>query len=211
MLVSTQKNLENGSTKKPTNKPMKRLSIYLFLILFTLPTPSQADDISDFEIEGMSIGDSLLDYYSEAKIKEARVKTGFKSNKFYRVVFLNSKIYDALMFYLKTDDNNYKIYSINAALNYPNKINECNNKKVLIANELSTLFENSKKHSYTKNHPQDETGESIFHSVDFYFENGGGSRVMCIDWSEKMEFIDHLRITISSEEFRNFVNNEAYK
>ena len=189
---------------------MKRILLILILTL-NFQSWTKADDISDFEIEGISIGDSLLDYYSEAKIKEARVKTGFKSNKFYRVVFLNSKIYDALMFYLKTDDNNYKIYSINAALNYPNKINECNNKKVLIANELSTLFENSKKHSYTKNHPQDETGESIFHSVDFYFENGGGSRVMCIDWSEKMEFIDHLRITISSEEFRNFVNNEAYK
>ena len=191
-----------------------RVFIAALFLIFSLQSATKADDIRDFEIEGISIGDSLLDYYSEAKIKEARVKTGFKSNKFYRVVFLNSKIYDALMFYLKTDDNNYKIYSINAALNYPNKINECNNKKVLIANELSTLFENSKKHSYTKNHPQDETGESMFHSVDFYFEDGGSSRVMCIDWSdnfEKNKFIDHLRITISSEEFVKFINNEAYR
>ena len=49
---------------------MKRLSLYLFLILFTLPTPSQADDIRDFQIEGMSIGDSLLDYFSEEEIKK---------------------------------------------------------------------------------------------------------------------------------------------
>ena len=167
---------------------------YIYLIIgilfFSLQSWTKADDIRDFEIEGISIGDSLLDYYSEAKIKEARVKTGFKSNKFYRVIFFNSKIYDALMFYLRADDNNYKIYSINTALDYPNKINECNNKKVLIVNELSTLFKNSKKNSYTKNHPQDETGESIFHTVDFNFENGGSSRVMCIDWSEKMGFID---------------------
>ena len=47
---------------KPTNKLMKRLSLYLFLILFALPTPSQADDIRDFQIEGMSVGDSLLDF-----------------------------------------------------------------------------------------------------------------------------------------------------
>ena len=53
---------------RPTNKLMKRLSLYLFLILFTLQTPSQADDIRDFQIEGMSIGDSLLDFYSEDKI-----------------------------------------------------------------------------------------------------------------------------------------------
>jgi len=35
---------------------MKRLSLYLFLILFTLQTPSWADDIGDFQIEGMSVG-----------------------------------------------------------------------------------------------------------------------------------------------------------
>jgi hypothetical protein len=34
---------------------MKRLSLYLFLLLFTLQTPSLADDIRDFQIEGMSV------------------------------------------------------------------------------------------------------------------------------------------------------------
>mgnify|MGYP000403871553 CR=1 FL=1 len=55
---------------KPTNKLMKRLSLYLFLIFFTLQAPSWAEDIQDFQIEGMSIGDSLLDYFSEEKIEE---------------------------------------------------------------------------------------------------------------------------------------------
>jgi hypothetical protein len=57
---------------KPTSKLMKRLSLYLFLILFTLPTPSQANDIRDFQIEGMSIGDSLLDYFTEKEIKNGQ-------------------------------------------------------------------------------------------------------------------------------------------
>ena len=56
-----------------TRKPMKRLSLYLFLILFTLQAPSLADDISDFQIEGMSIGDSALDYFSEQEIKNSKV------------------------------------------------------------------------------------------------------------------------------------------
>ena len=47
---------------------MKKLLILLFSI-FLLSSPSVfADDISDFEIEGMSIGDSLLDYMTEEKI-----------------------------------------------------------------------------------------------------------------------------------------------
>ena len=50
---------------------MKKLLGIVVLGLFLI-TPSQADDISDFEIEGMSIGDSLLDYFSESKIKKTR-------------------------------------------------------------------------------------------------------------------------------------------
>ena len=48
---------------------MKKLLGIVVLGLFLI-TPSQADDIRDFQIEGMSIGDSLLDYYSEKFILE---------------------------------------------------------------------------------------------------------------------------------------------
>ena len=49
---------------------MKKLLILLFSIFF-LSSPSVfADDISDFEIEGISIGDSLLDYMTEDEILE---------------------------------------------------------------------------------------------------------------------------------------------
>ena len=46
---------------------MKKLFITLFLSLFFI-TSSQADDIRDFQIEGISVGDSLLDYIPEEKI-----------------------------------------------------------------------------------------------------------------------------------------------
>ena len=42
----------------------------IFLTLFVLFFSSSvlSEDISDFQIEGMSLGDSLLDYMSEEKI-----------------------------------------------------------------------------------------------------------------------------------------------
>ena len=47
---------------------MKKLLALLFS-MFVLSSPSVfADDISDFEIEGISIGDSLLDYMTEDEI-----------------------------------------------------------------------------------------------------------------------------------------------
>ena len=47
-----------------------RVFIAVIILIFSLQSWTKADDISDFEIEGMSIGDSLLDYFSEDKIKK---------------------------------------------------------------------------------------------------------------------------------------------
>ena len=45
---------------------MKRILSYLIIFFcYSLVTNVKADDISDFQIEGMSIGDSLLDYFNE--------------------------------------------------------------------------------------------------------------------------------------------------
>ena len=65
---------------------MKRLLTILILI-FTLQTPSQADDIRDFQIEGMSIGDSLLDYLSEEKINKKKIHIQTKD------IFINLEIF----------------------------------------------------------------------------------------------------------------------
>ena len=46
---------------------MKKLLAIVVLGLLLI-NPSQADDISDFQIDGMSIGDSLLDYISKKEI-----------------------------------------------------------------------------------------------------------------------------------------------
>ena len=51
---------------------MKKFLAILILI-FTLPTPSQADDIRDFQIEGMSVGDSLLDFMTENEIEKNKL------------------------------------------------------------------------------------------------------------------------------------------
>ena len=51
---------------------MMRLLLILILT-FSFNTLIKADDIRDFQIEGMSIGDSLLDFYSETEIKKNTV------------------------------------------------------------------------------------------------------------------------------------------
>ena len=47
---------------------MKRF-ILIIILIFSLQSWTKADDIRDFEIEGMSIGDNLLNYFTEERMK----------------------------------------------------------------------------------------------------------------------------------------------
>ena len=74
---------------------MKKLLI-IIIIFISFQSWTKADDARDFEIEGMSVGYSLLDYYSESEIKEKiNSKTTFKyaGNKYVSIfVTLLSKL-----------------------------------------------------------------------------------------------------------------------
>ncbi len=68
---------------------MKRLLAYLFIVLgLGLVVSVKADDIRDFQIEGMSVGDSLLDYYSEKEINKSRKVTKYKDKTYTTATFL---------------------------------------------------------------------------------------------------------------------------
>ena len=69
---------------------MKKLSLYIFLVLMWCNV-GFADDIRDFEIEGISIGDSLLDYYSEEEIKNNI--NHYYNNKTYTPVEIKSTFF----------------------------------------------------------------------------------------------------------------------
>ena len=84
----------------------------IFVILFLFFSSSLfAEDISDFEIEGISIGDSALEYFT----KEDIIKNTFNyfKDKTYTPVQNNGplffKIYDAVDFAYKTNDKKYII------------------------------------------------------------------------------------------------------
>ena len=48
-----------------------RIFLTILVLIFSLQTWTKADDIRDFEIESMSIGDSLLNYMNINEIKKA--------------------------------------------------------------------------------------------------------------------------------------------
>jgi hypothetical protein len=190
---------------------LNRLIISIFLIIFSLQSLTKADDISDFQIEGMSIGDSLLDYMSEEEIKNSPVYD-FKSKKMYQLRKLNNNdMYTEIMFGLITNDKTYKIYSIEGIIKYENNIKDCYPKKNEIANEIEELFPEAQKKNWDSYKlVSDKSGKSKGAAVYFYLKSGGESFVACYDWTKKMKYWDNLRVGINSKKFSNWMKNEAY-
>ena len=190
---------------------MKRLSLYLFLILFTLQTPSQADDIRDFQIEGMSIGDSLLDYFSEKEIKNPGANNIYfypNNSKFYEIVLnSNSAIYDEIQFSLKDKDNSYKIYSVNGTIFFKQNISKCFDKKNEIESDLSKIFNMNELNVYPESgkHTVDETGRSTFDAKWYVFKSEDHVGIICTDYHVDMNIQDSLKLLISSKEYNDFL------
>ena len=50
-------------------KLIKRIFLTVLILAFSLQSLTKADDIEDFQIEGMSIGDSLLNHFNSSEIE----------------------------------------------------------------------------------------------------------------------------------------------
>ena len=142
---------------------MKKLLAILVLGLFLI-TPSQADDIRDFQIEGMSIGDSLLDYFSEKDIKK-NSKNPYKKKDFTHVENNNYsffKTYYALDINFKTGDPEYIIQGLSGIIDYRNKsMVKCKKQLKKNFNEISLLLPKFKKSTIrTVPMPDDPSGKS---------------------------------------------------
>jgi len=100
-----------------------------FILSFTFQSWTKADDIGDFEIEGMSIGDSLLDYMQKEEIIELREKY-YKDDAFSSITIFPDEysfkfsFYDALVLSYKTKDKKFKLKGISGIVRYKDNIEE---------------------------------------------------------------------------------------
>jgi hypothetical protein len=193
---------------------MKKLSIYLFLVLFSFSAPSFADDISDFQIEGMNIGDSLLEYFSEEKIKNTIRKdyfTSIKDKTFIASSIMDQsfEIYDSMQFIFKRNDKKYKIYGMTGAVFFKDNINDCYNKLIEISDSVSKNIEYEQKDDFKDLDMGRGQGKYSGHT---FFLKQGIISVHCYDWSKKIEnennWIDNLRINLKTQEVEDFLRKD---
>ena len=182
---------------------MKKLSLYIFLVLMFCNV-GFADDIIKFKIEGMSLGDSLLDYSSEEEIKETEVPGVYEDIFAVSLISKSSLTYDLITVTYKSKDKKYKIYGIAGMIEFPNNIEDCYKQQDKIVEEISMDF----KHWGILIFKKEEN--STYKPITYEDKNGDAISVSCYNYPKEPE-INNLKVSFYAKEFKNYIKNTAIK
>jgi len=184
-----------------------RIFITVLVLIFSFQSWTRADDIRDFEIEGMSIGDSLLDHFSINEIKKFDNYDDLPSDMKFRIAvvkktnFNKMEMYDSLTFYYKPEDKNFIIYGVSGNLYC--KENECKKLYKKIKNDF--LKDYKGRESISK-HPDDKSGKSI--STIYTIKIDEGSILIHYNnMSKNVKWIDDVSVEVSLTEVDKWIQN----
>ena len=191
-----------------------RVFVTVLLLIFSFQLWAKADDIRDFQIEGMSIGDSLLKYYNLNEISNF-LPNNYDNEKFYKLEITDQSLldklkkYDSVSFHLKMNDNKYIIQNLGGNIFYK-KIDDCLNEKKIITKEISEALDI--KLTYSELSATWDKNTKYYQS-EGVVGKGGVVAITCYDWSkkdeEKYSWSDNLSIEIYNQEVANFIRKSS--
>ena len=196
-------------------------TFFLLISFLLFQTLSLADNIKYFPIEGMKIGDSALDYFSESQLEDNEQGWHNYSYNEYSTSYMPGKgIYNWFLLSYKNGDDNFIIEGLVGGLeksNYDNK--ECNDKMNIFALNISGLFKNTEQEEKkfykltadsTQTYPF--TGKSSVTSLSFNFLDGAKIILACYKMDKKAKQNESLLTSVlkQKDSFRIDVRSSAF-
>ena len=190
-----------------------KILLTLFVLLFS--SLVVAEDISDFEIEGMSLGDSLLNYLSKEEIieeiKRTRYMYEYLTDEFGEVyLYKNFETYDFVSFAVKPKDKDYIIFAIRGILEFE-KLDDCLKKQNEIVKFFEQMFIDIEIESINFDHPVDPTGRSKRYRKHINLDSGDRIEATCDKFEKNLKiknnWIDGLDVMLSKKEIIDWLRN----
>ena len=199
---------------------MKKI-LFLAILFLSFQNLSSAENIQNFKIEGMKIGDSALDYFSKSQLEDYEQGWHNFSYNEYSTSYMPSKgIYNWFLVSYKNDDDNFTIEGLVGGLEKSNyDIKECNNKLDVAALSISKLFKNTaqeekKSYELTQDAAQTYpfTGKSVVTSLSFNFLDGAKIILECYDMEKEAKKNESFLTSIlkQSDSFRTDIRSSAF-
>ena len=195
-----------------------RVFIAVLVLIFSFQSWTKADDIRDFQIEGMSIGDSTLDYMSENLIRsEINNKniTVYYEDKYVSIsaweIRNKFKTYNDVGIIFDPNDKNYEILGLEGTLYFKN-IKQCHKRQKEIAKEIkNSLSLNIKEDIWDVPKKRLAKHLASLKYIDFNLKEDfskGSIRISCYDRKDNNRK-DLLYVTINSSEMDLYLQKVA--
>ena len=180
---------------------MKKI-LGIVVLSLLLSTSAYTDDIKDFKIESISIGDSALDYFTESQLENGELDWFNYSYKEYSTSLLLGKdIYDWFKISYNSHDDDFIIEGlVGIVVKKKYDDNKCNKELDTAALDISKLFKNTKqgkKQLYkVVYNPRkifqepNSSGKSTVTSISFDFKNEGKIILSCYNMDKATNQID---------------------
>ena len=191
--------------------------LLILILTFSFQSWAKADDIRDFQIEGMSIGDSALDFTSINEIKRTIKMTAnnynyLKNPRKYREAYIfeakNFKNYEKVSFMFKQNNKNYQILSIRGLIDYNENISGCLSKLSEISKNIEVSIPKHTKEVHKVKSPLDRSGNSISHLTYYTLASDDEIILSCNDWDEKLKkknnWSEGLSVVLQSKEISSW-------
>jgi len=187
----------------------KLLGIVVLGLLLSVNTYAD-DDIRDLQLNGMSLGDSALEYFDEKEIKK-NIKNWYKNKDIIGVsIKANDQDFDRINIHYWANDKSYTLIAIGGIKFYKNDITNCRAQMKEEVKTIADSFKGLRKKTYNKLHSGDKTKKSKTYNTEFKYKSGDLIKISCFDWSKKMKYWDNFRMSLLAAEFNDWLD-KAYK
>ena len=194
---------------------MKRL-LLIFILTISFQSWTKADDIRDFQIEGMGIGDSIIDFVNSDEINNKMI-TNYPGSKKYSRFYKKFYQYAHVQFHFKTEDKNFIIQGVEGVNYFKNDLANCLKEQKIVIKDIKGSLTNSKMIDMGQQIHKEKDGSIRSHTYNSYIEfDNGFLDITCTDWSKSYELnnatvTDSLKISFITKELDSWLQNVAWK
>ena len=187
-----------------------KIFLSVLILIFSFQSWTKADDIRELEIEGVSIGDSLMKHMTIEKYNEFN-KTQYEYIHTFATIKVkvnNLNLYDQVRAYYKINDKNKIIHSVEGN-SLTSSIEQCKDLMNEVTNELDKNYKKYKNDLNIFDHWADKSKNSKVYQIEYLFKSGDSIAIQCVDWSKNMEdknrWFDSFRVTLFNKETIDFL------